>query len=125
MSDVWKLEREEDLERVLAADLALVYKHSPRCALSLFAHGQVKRFAELYSGVPVCMIDVVVNRDVSNAVARRVGVPHESPQVILLRRGEPVWHASHGKVRAKAIAGAIEAMDSSPQPSPGSSGPCP
>ena len=107
MSEVPKLECEEDLEAVLAAELALIYKHSPRCAQSLFARRQVKRFVELNPGVPIYMIDVVGNRDVSDAVARRVGVRHESPQVILLRRGGPLWHASHGGVRANAIAAAL------------------
>jgi bacillithiol system protein YtxJ len=113
MTEIRRLEREEDLEAVLAAELALIYKHSPRCAQSLFARGQVNRFAELDSGVPVYMVDVVVHRDLSAVVARRVGVQHESPQAILLRSGEPIWHVSHGKVRAKAITAAIEAIDSS------------
>lgn len=93
MSEARKLEREEDMEAVLEAELG--------------------------TGVPVYLIDVVVNRDVSNAVAARVGVPHESPQAILLRRGEPVWQASHGGVRARAMAAAFEAIDSSPPPSAG------
>jgi bacillithiol system protein YtxJ len=111
MSEVRKLEREEDLEAVLAAELTLIYKHSPRCAQSLFALNQIKGFAEMCAEVPVYMVDVVINRDVSNAVALRVGVPHESPQVILLRRSEPIWHASHGGVRAKAIAAALGQSD--------------
>lgn len=107
MSEVRRLEREEDLEAVLAAELALIYKHSPRCAQSLLARGQVDRFAKLDSRVPVYVIDVVVNRDVSNAVARRLGVPHESPQAVLLQRGKAVWHASHGDVRVRNIAAAL------------------
>jgi len=114
MSEVRRLEREEDLEAVLTAELALIYKHSPRCAQSLYARGQVIRVAELEGRVPLYIVDVVGNRDVSNAVARRVGVPHESPQVILLRCGETVWHASHGRVRTRAIAAAIAAIDASP-----------
>ena len=107
MSDVRKLEREEDLEAILAAELALIYKHSPRCAQSMFARGQIDSFAETHSGVPVYVIDVVVNRDISSTVARRFGIRHESPQAILLRRGEPIWRASHGGVRAAAIAAAL------------------
>lgn len=111
MGEMQKLDREEDVEVVLAADLALVYKHSPRCAQSLFARSQVKRFAETSSGISLYTIDVIVNREVSNAVARRVGVPHESPQVILLRRGKPIWHASHGGVKARAIVAALSRSD--------------
>ncbi|MGD8698577.1 MAG: bacillithiol system redox-active protein YtxJ [Gemmatimonadales bacterium] len=111
MGEIQRLDREEDLEVVLAAELALVYKHSPRCVQALFARSQVDRFAETSSDISLYMIDVIVDREVSNAVARRVGVPHESPQVILLRRGRPIWHASHGGVKAKAIAAALSRSD--------------
>lgn len=106
-----RLECREDLEAVLAADLALIYKHSPHCARSLFARRQVNRFRESNAAVSVYMIDVVGNRELSAALAIRVGVPNESPQVILARRGSPIWHASHGGIRVQAIAAALTGSD--------------
>jgi bacillithiol system protein YtxJ len=106
-----ELTNEEDLEPVFQAEVALIYKHSTRCGLSAISNRQVKRFAEENTDVAVYRIDVIANRGVSNAVAERLGIPHQSPQAILLRRGEPVWHASHGSVRARTIARALEASD--------------
>lgn len=111
MSELGKLESAEDLEAVLAADLALVYKHSPVCARSFIARSQVNRFLDSNPGVPAYVIDVVGNRELSAALAVRVGVGHESPQAILLRHGKPIWHASHGSIRARAIAAALSRRD--------------
>jgi bacillithiol system protein YtxJ len=108
---VAELTYEEDLEAVFEAEVALIYKHSTRCGLSATANRQVMRFAEEETGVAVFRIDVIANRDVSNAVADRLGIPHESPQAILLRRGKPVWHVSHSSVRTRALRRALEADD--------------
>jgi len=44
------------------------------------------------------LIDVRQNRDLSNLVAELSGIRHESPQVIVIKSGEIVWHASHGSI---------------------------
>ena len=41
------------------------------------------------------LIIVQTDRHVSNEIARRTGIKHESPQAIVLKDGEPVYHASH------------------------------
>jgi bacillithiol system protein YtxJ len=46
-------------------------------------------------------------RDISNAVAEKTGIRHESPQAIVLKNGAPVYHASHFDVSAEAINGEI------------------
>jgi monothiol bacilliredoxin len=38
-------------------------------------------------------------------------VRHESPQALLLAGGEVVWHASHGSIRAEALASALESAE--------------
>jgi bacillithiol system protein YtxJ len=43
------------------------------------------------------------SRSVSNAIAERTGIRHESPQAILLKGGEVVYHASHYDVTAEDI----------------------
>jgi bacillithiol system protein YtxJ len=95
------------LEAACLAETAVIYKHSPRCGFSLAALYQVRRFMEAEPAVPVYTIDVVADRDVAREVERRLGVRHESPQVILLKTGVPVWDAAHGGVTAAALAHAL------------------
>jgi bacillithiol system protein YtxJ len=54
--------------------------------------------------VPVYWVDVKGQRPLSQEIAARLGITHESPQAILLRAGAPVWHDSHFGVTAEAIA---------------------
>ncbi|MBK5099311.1 MAG: DUF2847 family protein, partial [Gemmatimonadetes bacterium] len=38
-----------------------------------------------------------------NSIADRLGIRHQSPQIILLADGQPVWNASHGAVTAEIL----------------------
>ena len=40
----------------------------------------------------------------ARALADRLGIRHQSPQIILLAGGKPVWHASHGAVTVEIMA---------------------
>ncbi len=94
---------ESELEAVLDAPLAVLYKHSPLCGLSAMAAGQVATFMADHPDVPVYQVDVVRDRPVSTAVARRLEVRHESPQALVLRDGEVAWHGSHRSVTSEAL----------------------
>ncbi len=71
----------------------------PRTAL-----GEVQRFVGDHPEARVFLVDVRGARPLSMAAAARLGVQHESPQVILVRNGTAAWHASHFAVTAHAIA---------------------
>ena len=55
-------------------------------------------------GIPVFLVDVLSQRPLSQNIAASLGIRHESPQAIVLRRGAPLWHASHYDVTADALA---------------------
>ncbi|NIP81482.1 MAG: bacillithiol system redox-active protein YtxJ [Gemmatimonadetes bacterium] len=107
------------LEAVLEEPLAVLYKHSPLCGLSAIAARQVREFMAARPDVPVYHLDVVRDRDLSRAVERRLDTRHESPQALVLRRGEVAWAGSHRSVTADALERA-----SATGPAPGS-GPTP
>ena len=50
--------------------------------------------------------------DVSNAVAARLGIRHETPQAIVVRDGRVVWSASHFRVNASSIDKALQSVAS-------------
>ena len=54
--------------------------------------------------VPVYLVDVLGQRLLSQRIAGDLSIRHESPQAIVLRRGAPLWHASHYDVTADALA---------------------
>ena len=103
MSVMRPIRSEADLEDALAEDLAVLYKHSPYCGLSSMAHHEVHFFAQGNPEIPIYVVDVIHDRPVSQHIARHFEIEHESPQVILLRKGRPVFDASHRGVSAYAL----------------------
>jgi bacillithiol system protein YtxJ len=43
-------------------------------------------------------LDLIAHRDVSNAIAEKSGVTHQSPQLIVIHNGQVVYDASHGEI---------------------------
>ena len=80
----------------------LVFKHSTTCPISARAYQEMKRAES-----DVSLIVVQKARDLSRAFEERTGVRHESPQALVLRRGEAVWSASHWDITADAVNRAV------------------
>lgn len=82
----------------------LLFKHSTRCSVSFMA---LENFEKDWSlGVDGCKIfylDLLKFRGVSNQIADMTGIHHQSPQVIVLREGRVIYHASHSAISAQAI----------------------
>jgi bacillithiol system protein YtxJ len=81
----------------------ILFKHSTTCPISAGVYEEVSRVDG-----DVNLIVMQSARDISNAVAAKTGVRHESPQAIVLRNGEPIYHASHFDVTAEAINGELK-----------------
>ena len=80
----------------------LIFKHSNRCPISARA---ARTVSSVEGELPVPTYTVIVHdaRELSNAIAADFGVPHESPQLILIKDGKAVWHASHYEITADSI----------------------
>jgi bacillithiol system protein YtxJ len=50
------------------------------------------------SELPVYYLDLLEYRSISDIIAERFSVRHESPQLILIRDGRAVYHASHSEI---------------------------
>ena len=111
------LETVDALDEFLAAadGPVLLYKHSATCGTSAFAHDEIRRLkADAGGPSSVGIIVVQSARRVSNEVARRFAVRHESPQVLLVHEGRVLWTASHFRVTAEAVQAAMAASRHAP-----------
>ena len=88
----------------------LLFNHDPGCGGSARAYGELRQLGGGQG--PIGLIDVRVARAVTAEVARRTGVRHASPQVLLLRDGGAAWSASHGAVTAEVVERALAALAS-------------
>ena len=101
-----------ELDRLIAESETrplLLFKHSYTCGTSMEALDElVAHLNEGAADAQYAMVTVQTHRDVSNAVAARLGVRHETPQALLIRDGRVVWSASHFRVTASAVQNAIK-----------------
>lgn len=82
----------------------LLFKHSRHCGVSCEALDELHSHIEGAPGdVAYKMITVQTHRPLSDAVAQRLGLRHETPQAILLRDGKIVWNASHFRITATQL----------------------
>jgi bacillithiol system protein YtxJ len=84
--------------------LVVLFKHSLTCPISHAAYEEMSMMKE----TPISLIIVQDARAVSNEIARRTGVRHESPQTIILRDGKSVWNASHYDITKSSVIRALE-----------------
>jgi bacillithiol system protein YtxJ len=75
----------------------VIFKHSTSCSISAMALSRLERnWNENEMGqVKAYYLDLISYRDVSNAIAEKFGVMHQSPQVLLIKNGECVYDDSH------------------------------
>ncbi|WP_124728050.1 bacillithiol system redox-active protein YtxJ [Staphylospora marina] len=87
----------------------LLFKHSTACPVSAAAMEELQRFARTDDArkVRIAYVKVIEQRPVSNEIAERLQVKHESPQSILVKDGRVTWHASHWNVTADALREAV------------------
>lgn len=80
----------------LAPKKVVVFKHSTRCGISRMV---LKRFEKEYDfsedQFQPYLLDLLNHRELSQEIASRFGVVHESPQLLMLKNGKIVHHASH------------------------------
>jgi bacillithiol system protein YtxJ len=82
----------------------LLFKHSRYCGVSAEALDELQSHIDSASAnVIYRMITVQTHRPLSDAVAERLGLRHETPQAILLRDGKIVWNASHFRITASQL----------------------
>lgn len=102
-----EIDRHADLEKIMQQEIVMLFKHSAACPVSWAAHAHVARFRVQNPAVPVYVIPVLKERAITRLISERTRVRHESPQVILLRRGAVVSVASHEAISARHLCGML------------------
>ena len=76
----------------------LIFKHSTRCGISRMV---INQFVELYdemTNADLYYLDLLSYRDISNETGYKFQVMHQSPQLLVIKNGVVVAHASHGAI---------------------------
>lgn len=81
----------------------VIFKHSTRCSVSRMALKQFENEFDLADEVDTYFLDLISYRDVSNEIASRFQVIHQSPQLVLIKEGKSVYDASHSDIDAEEL----------------------
>ncbi|WP_395049339.1 bacillithiol system redox-active protein YtxJ [Flavobacterium sp.] len=82
---------------------AVIFKHSTRCSVSRFALKQFENEFDNEDKVDTYFLDLLEHRDVSNEIAKRFGVFHQSPQLLLIKDGKSIYDVSHSDIDAEEL----------------------
>ena len=74
----------------------LIFKHSTRCNISAMAKSRFEKKWDFEDEeIEPYNLDLITFRSISNAITEKLGVSHESPQLLLIQNGECIYDASH------------------------------
>jgi len=94
----WKLltsvDQLTEVDKMSEAGPVLIFKHSTRCGISRMV---LRKFEADFQEPQVALyfLDLLAHRVVSNALAERYAVTHQSPQVLVIENGVCTRHDSH------------------------------
>ena len=109
MTDIRDITSDSEIDSALQSNMTVIFKNSTACPVSATARREFRKFAESCGdSIQLYMVDVIAKRQLSEEVAERTGIRHESPQILVLKSGTVTWHGSHWQVTKKNIQSAIE-----------------
>lgn len=76
----------------------VIFKHSTRCGISSMVMNQFVSAYDVDANLDLYYLDLLSYRDVSNETGFKFQVMHQSPQLIIIKNGVAVTHASHGAI---------------------------
>lgn len=93
-----------DIETTSETKPVVIFKHSTRCGISRMALNQFEANANFdEEAVDLYYLDLLNYRNISNAIAERFQVFHQSPQMLIIEDGQVVHHSSHSAIVPSAI----------------------
>ena len=100
-----RMEQLDEIEQESHKQLVVIFKHSTRCGISRMV---LRTFESEIMDNPeqtykLYFLDLLSNREISNEIANRFGVRHESPQMLILKDGKVVYHDSHHSIKAATL----------------------
>jgi bacillithiol system protein YtxJ len=81
----------------------VIFKHSTSCSISATALSRFERKWNVEANADVFMLNLLQHRDLSNQIANEFGVPHQSPQILVIKNGASIYDESHFGISAEKV----------------------
>jgi bacillithiol system protein YtxJ len=108
-----KLTTKEQLDQIDQLSVTapvVIFKHSTRCSISSAALDRIERKWNQanHEAVKPYYLDLINYREVSNAIAEKYGITHQSPQVLVVSGAKCIYDNSHFGITYDAILESIQ-----------------
>ncbi len=93
-----------EIDKVSASRPVIIFKHSTSCGISAGAKYRLESdWSEISEEVEFYYLDLLSYRKVSNFIAEKYNVRHESPQILVIHKGEVKHKSSHHRIDVKSL----------------------
>ena len=102
MSD-WKMLTDisqlDEIDQTSKEKTVVIFKHSTTCGISAGAKSRLEmNWTGLEVEIDFYYLDLLSYRPISNEIASRYGVRHESPQIIVINNSKASYDTSHHRI---------------------------
>lgn len=97
------LEQLDEIVTLSNTYTCVIFKHSTRCIVSRTALKQFEMQFEANEKIKLFFLDLLAYRPISNAIAERFNIEHQSPQIIVLKNEKVVYSTSHSDIDATIL----------------------
>ena len=92
-----------EIQETSFAKPVIIFKHSTTCSISRMALKNFEREYSLNDKVDSYFLDLLNFRVISNEIATKFNLTHQSPQLLLIKDGNSVYNVSHENIDAAAL----------------------
>jgi bacillithiol system protein YtxJ len=78
----------------------IIFKHSTTCSISRMVFKTFENEYNQNNNQEIYYLDLLNHRDISNEIASKFAVTHQSPQILVIKNGVSVYNASHENIHA-------------------------
>lgn len=97
-------EQFDEIDEISHTKPVVLFKHSTRCIISRTVLKQFENdFHLIEDKIDWYLLDLLNHRDVSNEIAHRYNVTHQSPQILVIRNGKAVFNESHEGINVEDL----------------------
>jgi bacillithiol system protein YtxJ len=89
----------DEIITISATKPVLIFKHSTSCGISRMALKTFEREFDLEeTEIDLYFLDLLNFRGLSQDISAKFKVAHQSPQVLVIKKGEVIYHDSHNYI---------------------------
>nr|WP_317632122.1 bacillithiol system redox-active protein YtxJ [uncultured Flavobacterium sp.] len=102
-NDLTEMSQLDEIIAESATQTVVIFKHSTRCIVSRTALKQFEYDFKADEKLKLYFLDLITYRPVSNEIADRFEVEHQSPQILVIKNGKAIYNTSHSAIDATIL----------------------